>query len=220
MTKPPLSIAMIDDDPFVLESLATILEAGGQVKVLATSTNGADALTLYSRLRPQVLLLDIRMPGTSGLTAAEEVLVAFPQANVVFLTTFADDDYLVRALALGARGYLIKQDTAHLPQALFAAAEGQTVLGQEISGRVGQLMAKRGGAIPGAAEAGTAFSGSLGPRERDIARLIAEGLDNREIAQALYLSEGTVRNYISAILQKTGLRDRTQIAIAWWRGGR
>ena len=220
MTESPLTVVMIDDDPFILESLTTILQAYGRVKVAAASTSGADALALYRRFRPQVLLLDIRMPLVSGLAVAEEVLAAFPQANIVFLTTFADDDYLVRALTLGARGYLIKQDTAQLEQALFAAADGQTVLGQEVSGRVGQLMAKGRARTQQAGCDASSFGAQLSQREREAARLIAEGLDNREIAQALYLSEGTVRNYISAILQKTGLRDRTQIAIAWWRGSR
>lgn len=207
-----LSVVLIDDDRYILDSLSTILEAGSNVSVAATSTSGRDALALYRQYEPDVMLLDIRMPEVSGLSAAEELLAAHPQATVVFLTTFADDDYLVRALTLGARGYLIKQEAASLEQSLFAAAQGQMVLGSEVSGRIGQLMGRSSiqtGSDP--------FPASLSQRELEVARLISEGLDNREIAGTLYLSEGTVRNYISGILQKTGLRDRTQIAIAWWR---
>ena len=207
-----LSVVLIDDDRYILDSLSTILEAGGNVSVAATSTSGRDVLALYRQYEPDVMLLDIRMPEVSGLAAAEELLAAHPQATVVFLTTFADDDYLVRALTLGARGYLIKQEAASLEQSLFAAAQGQMVLGSEVSGRIGQLMGRSG------IQAGSdPFPASLSQRELEVARLISEGLDNREIAGTLYLSEGTVRNYISGILQKTGLRDRTQIAIAWWR---
>lgn len=207
-----LSVVLIDDDRYILDSLATILEADGNISVAATSTSGKDALALYRQYLPDVMLLDIRMPEMSGLAAAEVLLTAHPQATVVFLTTFADDDYLVRALALGARGYLIKQEAASLEQSLLAAAHGQMVLGSEVSGRIGQLMGHSGGRIGNGP-----FPASLSQRELEVARLISEGLDNREIAGTLYLSEGTVRNYISDILQKTGLRDRTQIAIAWWR---
>ena len=109
-----LSVVLIDDDRYILASLSTILEAGGNVSVAATSTSGRDVLALYRQYEPDVMLLDIRMPEVSGLAAAEELLAAHPQATVVFLTTFADDDYLVRALTLGARGYLIKQEAASL----------------------------------------------------------------------------------------------------------
>ncbi|WP_394355985.1 response regulator [Adlercreutzia shanghongiae] len=201
---------IVDDDPLIVQSLRTILEARGAVQVVGTSTEGSTAADLYATSRPDIALLDIRMPHTSGLEAAERILGGDPDARVVFLTTFADDDYIVRALALGARGYLIKQDVATLEGALHAVMDGQIVMGAEVSGRVGALAGR-------SLEGGSALAGSLTEREREVAELIAEGLDNREIAAALYLSEGTVRNHISAILQKCGLRNRTQIAIAWWR---
>ena len=133
-----------------------------------------------------------------------------------------------RALAIGARGYLIKQEARGLAEALHSVMEGQIVLGSDVTDRVSALIGQRPANGAGAAfddslshpdnsQATPAFAEGLTQRERDIAELIAEGLDNREIAQALYLSEGTVRNHISAILQKCGLRNRTQIAIAWWR---
>ncbi len=171
---------------------------------------------------------DIRMPDLSGLAAGEAILAAHPKARIVFLTTFADDDYIVRALAIGARGYLIKQEARGLAEALHSVMEGQIVLGSDVTDRVSALIGQRPANGAGAAfddslshpdnsQATPAFAEGLTQRERDIAELIAEGFDNREIAQTLFLSEGTVRNHISAILQKCGLRNRTQIAIAWWR---
>ncbi|WP_302962123.1 response regulator transcription factor [uncultured Adlercreutzia sp.] len=203
-------VILVDDDPLIVQSLRTILEARGAVRVAGTSTEGEKAADLYAACRPDIALLDIRMPRTSGLAAAERILAADPKARVVFLTTFADDDYIVRALALGARGYLIKQEVSTLEGALRAVMDGQIVMGAEASERMGALAGRSLGG-------GSALAGSLTEREREVAELIAEGLDNREIAAALYLSEGTVRNHISAILQKCGLRNRTQIAIAWWR---
>lgn len=258
----PISVVIVDDDPLVGASLRTIVEARGTVAVAAVGTRGAEAAALYEEVRPDILLLDIRMPDLSGLAAAEAVLAAHPHARIVFLTTFADDDYIVRALALGARGYLIKQEAATLEGALHAVMEDRMVLGGDVTERLSALIgrgavatapaAHGGGALPAAASAtaGTpapsapsvpvattspaptvappsvpasasapipAFAADLTDRERDIAGLIAEGLDNREIAGTLYLSEGTVRNHISAILQKCALKNRTQIAIAWWR---
>ena len=213
----PLSVVIVDDDEFVAQSLRTILEARGSVRVAALGTKGAEAAALFNEHHPDIMLLDIRMPDLSGLAAGEAILAAHPKARIVFLTTFADDDYIVRALAIGARGYLIKQEARGLAEALHSVMEGQIVLGSDVTDRVSALIGQRPANGAGNSQAAPAFAEGLTQRERDIAELIAEGLDNREIAQALYLSEGTVRNHISAILQKCGLRNRTQIAIAWWR---
>ena len=224
----PLSVVIVDDDEFVAQSLRTILEARGSVRVAGLGTKGAEAAALFNEHHPDIMLLDIRMPDLSGLAAGEAILAAHPKARIVFLTTFADDDYIVRALAIRARGYLIKQESRGLAEALHSVMEGQIVLGSDVTDRVSALIGQRPANGAGAAfddslshpdnsQAAPAFAEGLTQRERDIAELIAEGLDNREIAQALYLSEGTVRNHISAILQKCGLRNRTQIAIAWWR---
>lgn len=248
----PIRVVLVDDDSLITRSLATILEADGRVIVAAMGTRGTEAAPLYERHRPDIMLLDIRMPDRSGLDAARDILAVHPEARIVFLTTFADDDYLVRALRLGARGYLIKQEAATLARSLRSVMDGALVLGSEVSERVGALVGDgRGGAerrtdaerkgsgqashfagadgkrtdafpTPLASETGAAhripaFAAAFTERERDIARLVADGLDNREIAQRLYLSEGTVRNHISVLLQKTGLKNRTQLAIAWWR---
>lgn len=202
---------IVDDDPFVRQSLQTILGAQDDVEVVALGGTGEEAVALYDEHAPDVLLMDIQMPGMGGIDAAERVLAAHPDARVVFLTTFSDDGYIARALRLGARGYLIKQEVATIAPALRAVVAGQSVLGEEAIGRVEALVRGAAPAEP-AAEPAPALD-ALTDRERAVAELVAEGLDNREIAARLYLSEGTVRNHISACLQKLGLKNRTQLVI-------
>ena len=202
---------IVDDDPFVRQSLQTILGAQDDVEVVALGGTGEEAVALYDEHAPDVLLMDIQMPGMGGIDAAERVLAAHPDARVVFLTTFSDDGYIARALRLGARGYLIKQEVATIAPALRAVVAGQSVLGEEAIGRVEALVRGAAPAEP-AAEPAPALD-ALTDRERAVAELVAEGLDNREIAARLYLSEGTVRNHISACLQKLALKNRTQLVI-------
>ena len=221
----PVRVCIVDDDPFVTTSLATILAAEPDVAVAGEGHDGDAAAVLFERERPDVLLMDIQMPGTDGLAAAERILAAHPDARIVFLTTFSDDEYIVRALRLGAKGYLIKQEVATIAPALRTVMSGQSVLGGEVLDRVDALV--RGTAASGAAalapapEAERATTASpldgLSERERSIVEQVAEGLDNKEIAAKLYISEGTVRNHISAILQKLALKNRTQLAITYYR---
>ncbi len=195
------------------------------VAVAGEGHDGNEAAALFERERPDVLLMDIQMPGTDGLAAAERILAAHPDARIVFLTTFSDDEYIVRALRLGAKGYLIKQEVATIAPALRTVMSGQSVLGDEVLDRVDALvsgLAASGAAAlasaPGAERTGTTSPlDSLSERERAIVEQVAEGLDNKEIAAALYISEGTVRNHISAILQKLALKNRTQLAITYYR---
>lgn len=206
-----MRIAIVDDDPIVCQSLETILTATGTAEVLWTANDGDTAVRRYFETpasRPDVLLIDIQMPGTSGLDAAREVLATDPAARILFLTTFADQSYIAQAMGLGAKGYLIKQDVAAVGPALQAVMAGQVVLGAEVLGK----LTKR---TPNPADSADSIEGLLGEREREITALVAEGLDNRDIAARLFLSEGTVRNRISAILDKLGLTNRTQLAILW-----
>lgn len=211
----PIRVCIIDDDPFVRMSLQTILEAQDDVEVCALGGDGDEAVALFDRERPDVLLMDIQMPGTGGLDAAERILAAHAEARVVFLTTFSDDEYIVRALRLGAKGYLIKQEVATIAPALRTVMAGQSVLGNEVLDRMDALM--RSASAPSASSAGGGVHGGLTEREAAIVELVAEGLDNKEIAAKLYLSEGTVRNHISAILQKLDLKNRTQLVVRYYR---
>ena len=202
-----MRLIVVDDDRLVVDSLKIILGAQPQIEVVGTGANGDDAVALYAEHAPDIALLDIQMPGRDGLSAAREILERDPAARVVFLTTFSDDEYIVSALKLGARGYLIKTDVAAIPPALAQVMDGKRVL----EGKAIEDINFDGARRP------AAFA-SLTDREFEVAELIARGLDNKEIAATAYMGEGTVRNHISSILAKMGLRNRTQIAIAYLRG--
>lgn len=203
-------VVVIDDDPFVCASLQTILDAQQDIEVVAVGSSGPEAVDLYGEHAPDVLLMDIQMAGGDGLAAAEQILAAHPSCRVVFLTTFADDAYIARALHLGAKGYLIKQNVTDIAPAVRAVAAGQSVLGDEVVGR----MARE----PEAKASSERFVKlGLTNREIQVVGLVAQGLDNHDIAEALFMGEGTVRNHISSILQKLQLRNRTQIAVMYYR---
>ena len=205
-----MRLIVVDDDRLVVDSLKIILGAQPQIEVVGTGANGNDAVSLYAEHAPDIALLDIQMPGRDGLSAAREI----PSARVVFLTTFSDDEYIVSALKLGARGYLIKTDVAAIPPALTQVMDGKRVL----EGKAIEDINFDGADVEaGATRRPAAFAG-LTDREFEVAELIARGLDNKEIAATAYMGEGTVRNHISSILAKMGLRNRTQIAIAYLRG--
>lgn len=204
-----MKIVIVDDDIFVSGALTTILEASGKVTVAASGTDGKEAAELYKIHQPDVLLMDIRMKEKSGLDASAEILEEFPDAKILLLTTFSDDEYIVKALKLGAKGYLLKQDYASILPALEAVCSGQTVFGTEIMSRIPELI-----------HSGSSFhyeDYDICRRELEIIRLIADGLSNKEIASQLFLSEGTVRNYLSSILDKLQLRDRTQVAVFYYK---
>ena len=204
-----MKIVIADDDIFVSGALKTILEASGKITVAATGSDGTEAVDLYRVYQPDVLLMDIRMKEKSGLDASAEILEEFPDAKILLLTTFSDDEYIVKALKLGAKGYLLKQDYASILPALEAVCSGQTVFGTEIMSRIPELI-----------HSGSSFhyeDYNISRRELEIIRLIADGLSNKEIASQLFLSEGTVRNYLSSILDKLQLRDRTQVAVFYYK---
>lgn len=212
-----MRIAIVDDDPIVCQSLETILTATGTAEVLWTANDGDTAVRRYFETpasRPDVLLIDIQMPGTSGLDAAREILATDPAARILFLTTFTDQSYIAQAMGLGAKGYLIKQDVAAVGPALQAVMAGQVVLGAEVLGKLTERTPDPADSDD-SGDTADSIEGLLGEREREITALVAEGLDNRDIAARLFLSEGTVRNRISAILDKFGLTNRTQLAILW-----
>lgn len=212
-----MRIAIVDDDPIVCQSLETILTATGTAEVLWTANDGDTAVRRYFETpasRPDVLLIDIQMPGTSGLDAAREILATDPAARILFLTTFTDQSYIAQAMGLGAKGYLIKQDVAAVGPALQAVMAGQVVLGTEVLGKLTERTPDPADSDD-SGDTADSIEGLLGEREREITALVAEGLDNRDIAARLFLSEGTVRNRISAILDKLGLTNRTQLAILW-----
>ena len=215
-----MRVIIVDDDPIVAKSLSLILSVEADIEPIATGTRGDDAITLFEECLPDVLLMDIQMPGCDGLSAAEEILSRHPGARIVFLTTFSDDEYIVRALRLETRGYLIKQDISTIAPALRSVMAGQVVLEGEVLERATTLGARRTSAGGTPQPEILSVEGALAPlteREREVVRAVADGLDNREIADTLCLSAGTVRNHISSILAKLGLKNRTQIAVFFYR---
>ena len=217
-----MKIAIADDDPIVCSSLQTILTASGTADVLWTANDGEETCRQYMAgpaQHPDVLLVDVQMPGLNGIEAARRILEFDKAARILFLTTFADQQYISQAMALGARGYLIKQDVSTIAPALRSVMSGQCVLEGEVLARAAELSigtnARGGNASPSARDE-SALKG-LSEREVDVVRAIADGMTNAEVAATLFMSEGTVRNHISSILAKLGLRNRTQIAVFYLR---
>lgn len=202
-----MKILIIDDDRLVTNSLKTIVEVKG-IEVAAIGHSGKEAISLYQTYKPDVVLMDIRMEEMNGVDASEAILRDDPNAKILFLTTFQDDEYIIKALHLGVKGYILKQNFDSILPALEAVYMGQNVFNTEIMTRLPDLMQK---------QKDHAYIEELNEREQHILTLVAKGLNNKEIAKDLFLSEGTVRNYLSLLLEKLQLRDRTQLAIFYYQ---
>lgn len=205
-----MKVLLIDDDKLVCSSLKIILSADPDIEVVGTGNSGSEAITLYRSLRPDVLLMDIRMEQMGGLEAGEIILREDEDARILYLTTFLDDDYIIKALHIGAKGYMLKQNYESIIPAIKAVFMSQNVYGNEIITKLPGLMGR-------SENTNTLESLGVSEREFDIIRKIADGLSNKEISEELFLSEGTIRNNISNILDKLNLRDRTQIAVYFYK---
>ena len=212
-----MRIIIIDDDALISASLKIILENACSAQVCAMGASGEEAIALYDEHLPDVMLMDIRMEGMTGLEAGERILAEHPEARLLFLTTFNDDEYIVKALAMGAKGYIIKQDFESVAPALEAVMKGQSVFGAQVMDRIPELMNSSGGSRRNSFNYGDY---DINETEQEIIAKVAEGLSNKEIAGLLHLSEGTVRNYMSDIFLKLDLRDRTQLAIFYFNNVR
>ncbi|SEI84078.1 DNA-binding response regulator, NarL/FixJ family, contains REC and HTH domains [Lachnospiraceae bacterium A10] len=199
-------ILLIDDDELITMSLEMIISSDPEFEIAGKGNSGREAIQKYRELQPDLLLMDIRMDDLNGLEAAEAILSEFPDAVILFLTTFSDDEYIVKALKLGVKGYLLKQDYKSLPGALRAALAGQSVFGGAIVDKLPNLVTSEPQTYDYSAH-------DITEKEFEVIQLVSDGFSNKEISQKLFLSEGTVRNYLSSILEKLNLRDRTQLAI-------
>ena len=272
-----IRILIIDDDELVAMSLEMILKAENGMTAVGKGYSGADAIRLYDKLLPDVLLMDIRMKDMTGLDAAEQILAAHADAKILFLTTFSDDEYIVKALQLGVKGYLLKQDYRSVASSIRAVFSGQNVFGGAVVEKLPGLMrtdspvsggknglsdsemanSQNGNSASGtgndmsrhnadnshdafaadhtsrdsadnsgnsAASSDTEeekirknyISKGITDREYQLIQLVSKGLSNKEIADRVFLSEGTVKNYLSSILDKLDLRDRTQLAVYYF----
>lgn len=203
-----MKIVIADDDKLVCTSLKTIIEADADIQVVGIANSGMEAVRLYHELKPDIMLMDIRMEPVNGLEAGEMVLGQQSGAKILFLTTFADDEYIIKALKIGANGYLLKQNFESIVPSLKAVNAGQSVFGEDIVTRIPALL--------NAGQPNLELF-NLTEKELQITALIADGLSNREIAAQLFLSEGTVRNSISVILDKLQLKSRTQLAVFYYK---
>jgi len=203
-----IRVLVVDDQSLIRQGLKALLELEPELTVVGEAENGQLAIQLAQELHPDVILMDIRMPLMDGVAATREISQKFPQIKVLVLTTFDDDEYVQAAITHGAMGYLLKDTPSEeLAIAIHAVHKGYTQLGPGI---VKKLLAK---SLSVPKPAPPSVMQELTPRELEILQLIATGANNREIAQKLFISEGTVKNHVTNILNRLNLRDRTQAAI-------
>ncbi len=212
-----IRVLVADDDPQVRRSLRELLATDPAVEVVAEASTGREAELLSQTHRPDVVLLDIRMPGSDGLTAAQEIRRQRPGQRIVMLTTFGEAEYVRRAVALGVNGFLLKAgDPAELLTGLHVVMAGGACLSPSVASMVieqGQVLA-RGHET---AARTRALLAELPARERQVLELLADGHTNSEIAAALHLSEATVKGYLSATFTRLGLRNRVEAALLAWQ---
>ncbi len=200
-------IVVVDDHEVVRLGLKSLLDHHAQFEVVGEAATAKEALEQVSRLHPDIVLMDIRLPGTSGIEACEEITNHYPDTRVVMLTSYAEDEMLFSAIRAGASGYILKQIGGEdLIRALEAVGRGEALLDPAVTQRVFQEVRR---AVK--EEEASAFA-NLSQQERHVLLLVSEGKTNREIAKALFLGEGTVRNYVSSILSKLGVSNRAEAA--------
>jgi len=200
-------ILLVDDHEVVRLGLKALLEHHSQFEVVGEAATAKEALEQVGRLHPDIVLMDIRLPGTSGIEACEEVVKQYPETRVVMLTSYAEDEMLFSAIRAGASGYVLKQIAGEdLIRALESVGRGEAMLDSAVTQRVFQEVRR---AVK--EEEASAFA-NLSQQERHVLMLVSEGKTNREIAKALFLGEGTVRNYVSSILSKLGVSNRAEAA--------
>ncbi|MDO9087667.1 MAG: response regulator transcription factor [Anaerolineaceae bacterium] len=208
-----IRVIVCDDQEIVCQGLTTILNNDPQIQVIATANNGLDVQSLVATHQPDLVLMDLKMPGTNGIQATQKIRSSFPNVKILILTTYDDDEWLFDAIRAGAAGYLLKDTPADtLIKAIKGTMGGETYLDPNVAGKVLHKVAHQQQVSP-------ASHIQMSDREMDVLQLLARGLTNADIARELYLSEGTVRNYTSAIFTKLGVNDRTQAVLAALRYG-
>jgi len=209
-----IKVLICDDQLIVCEGLERILGAASDIEVVGIAHNGQEALDLITSAKPNLVLMDLKMPLMNGIIATRKIREQFPDIYVLVLTTYDDDEWVFDAVRAGASGYLLKDTPpAELITAIHGTAGGKSFVDPNIAGKI----------LTGYAHSSQPYvqptNYNLSERERDILRLLAQGLSNADIAQQLFLTEGTVRNYTSEIFKKLGVNDRTQAAVVALRYG-
>ena len=201
-----MKLLIVDDDALIRESLSILLGLDDNIEVVGTASNGQEGYDLCTELKPDIVLMDVRMPIMDGVLGTKLIKSSFKDIKVVILTTFKDDEYIKEALKNGAQGYILKnQDSDSIIDSLKAVMKGNMVFEKEVAETIASRIKYE--------NKNNLRDFNMTEREMDILRLIGEGLSNKEISSKLYLGEGTIRNYITNLLEKLELRDRTQLAI-------
>ncbi len=209
-----IRVLICDDQVVVCEGLRAILSTAPGIEVVGVANDGQQALELVDQLHPDVVLMDLKMPVMNGIQATRLVRTKYPDVRVLVLTTYDFDEWVFDAIRSGASGYLLK-DTPRdaLVAAIQGTAVGKTYVDPAVAGKLFAQVSRGGAPVD------TDLAGMLSDRELEVLRLLARGLNNTEISQRLYLSEGTVRNYVSSVLDKLNVTDRTQAAVMALRAG-
>lgn len=205
-----LKVLIVDDDALIRDGLKILLELEEDFEVAGTASNGQEAFQMCMEHKPDLVLMDIRMPVMDGVLGTKLIKSHFKDIKVVILTTFKDDEYIKEALKSGAEGYILKnQSSDSIIESLRTVHKGNTVLERQVADTLSTMLNEKRKVTPQSLQ--------LTQREFEVLKLVGEGLSNREISEKLYLSEGTTRNYVTGLLEKLNLRDRTQLAIFYLR---
>jgi DNA-binding NarL/FixJ family response regulator len=211
MAEKPVRVVVVEDQLLVRRGIVELLEPEEEVQVVGEAEDGVEALRQIPRLRPDVALVDARMPKMDGIELIRRLSEEHPRIAAIVLTTFDDDEYVFGGLRAGAKGYLLKDTSPEdLVSAIKKASRGETILGSPVASRLVAELARS--PLPREDESGGG-SEALSGREIEVTKLVGQGATNAEIAAKLYISEGTAKNNVSKILRKLGLRDRTQLAL-------
>jgi NarL family two-component system response regulator LiaR len=211
-----IRLLICDDQAIVCEGLRAILEVAGDIEVVGVANNGTDAVELARTTRPDLVLMDLKMPRMNGIQATRAICEQFPDVRVLVLTTYDEDAWVIDAVRAGAAGYVLKDTPQEdLLKAIRETMQGWSPIAPQVAGKLLKQVAQQ----PDRAVPERKLISQLSEREREVLGLLANGLSNADIAQTLFLSDGTVKNYVSTIFTKLGVADRTQAAIVAIRAG-
>ncbi|MBH5316217.1 response regulator transcription factor [Paenibacillus sp. GSMTC-2017] len=204
-----IKILLVDDQTLMLEGLETLLSIRAEIQIVGKAQTGEEALESLRLITPNLILMDIRMPGMGGVKATEAIKKLYPSIVILILTTFDDDEYIIEALSNGASGYLLKDiDGEKLVQSIYEALSGSLLLTGKVAHKLALNIRNNNNRLDKIAELLT-----FTQREIDLAKLLVDGFNTKEIAEKLYLTQGTVKNYLSVIYSKIGTNDRTKAVL-------
>lgn len=209
-----IRVLICDDQEVVREGWGTILSTAQGIQVVGTAQDGRQAVEMVEKYKPDIVLMDLNMPIVNGIEATRQIYEKFPGVRVLALSTYETEEWVIDAIRAGAVGYLLKDTPrASLIRAIEGTHAGQTYIDPAVAGKIIARVANPSGQTDGT------LGADLSPRERDVLRLLARGMSNNDIASTLFLTEGTVRNYVSSIFSKLNVSDRTQAAVIALRNG-